>query len=114
MDEESSRGEESSPPEGPTLGGKSVLLELEESFNFQADLKLREVGAGGAAPPAPSFRPGGSRYQILGTVGTGGMGTVYLAYDHDLKRRVAMKVVNSRSEAEADYVRRFLEEAQAT
>ena len=34
-----------------------------------------------------------ARYQILNTIGRGGMGEVYAAYDPDLDRRIALKVV---------------------
>src|SRR3712207_5384296 len=33
------------------------------------------------------------RYEIIDTLGRGGMGVVYLAQDHKLKRRVAMKAL---------------------
>ena len=52
---------------------------------------------------------GAEKYCILGELGAGGMGKVYLAYDQDLRRRVALKVVTA---AEPQHVRRFLEEAQ--
>src|SRR6185436_6761254 len=86
IDEVKGPGEDSTPSDGPSLTGRSVLRELEESLNLSADLKLRDVGAPEGA--APEFRPSSARYQILGTIGAGGMGTVFLAYDHDLKRRV--------------------------
>ena len=112
MDEVKDPGADSTPPEGPSLAGKSVILELEQSLHIEADLKLRDPGQGEAS--APAFRPSGSRYNILGTIGTGGMGTVYLGYDHDLKRRVAIKALNTRVALDPGLVRRFLEEAQAT
>ena len=49
------------------------------------------------------------RYHILSTLGRGGMGTVYLAEDHDLNRQVALKVINLRAEQARPT---FLKEAQ--
>jgi len=36
----------------------------------------------------------GTRYRLAGVAGTGGMGTVYVVEDTDLKRRVALKVLD--------------------
>ena len=38
---------------------------------------------------------GATRYEILGTLGRGGMATVYLAHDRELDREVALKVVDT-------------------
>jgi serine/threonine-protein kinase len=52
------------------------------------------------------------RYQILQTIGHGGMGTVYLAEDPMLKRRVAIKVVRVAGNARQQAMLRFRREAE--
>ncbi len=54
------------------------------------------------------------RYQLIREVGTGGMGTVYEAYQADLDRVVAVKVINANYSHTADARRRFEQEALAT
>jgi serine/threonine protein kinase len=48
-----------------------------------------------------------SRYEIQETLGKGGMGTVYKAYDHILDEQVALKVLRPDMVAEQDMARRF-------
>ncbi len=57
-----------------------------------------------------SAEPEDPRYRIVETLGQGGMGTVYLAEDVTLHRRVAMKVLRGVQDAEA--VERMLREAR--
>jgi serine/threonine-protein kinase len=52
------------------------------------------------------------RYQVLRPIGQGGMGTVYLAEDPLLKRRVAIKVVRVTGEARHQAMLRFRREAE--
>jgi serine/threonine protein kinase len=36
----------------------------------------------------------GTKYEVVEKIGRGGMGSVYLARDHELDRPVALKVIN--------------------
>ena len=56
-------------------------------------------------------RPFNENYELLGTLGKGGMGYVYKALDKKLKREVAFKILDSTSDEEA--IKRFYLEAQA-
>jgi eukaryotic-like serine/threonine-protein kinase len=52
-------------------------------------------------------------YEILATIGAGGMGEVYRAKDPRLKREVAIKVLPASFSSDAERLRRFEQEAQA-
>ena len=51
------------------------------------------------------------RYQIIKTIGEGGMANVYLAYDTILERHVAVKVLRGDLATDEKFVRRFQREA---
>src|SRR5215210_2342240 len=53
------------------------------------------------------------RYEILGSIGAGGMGEVYRARDHQLERDVAIKVLPAAFSEDAERRRRFEHEARA-
>jgi serine/threonine-protein kinase len=53
------------------------------------------------------------RYELEELVGTGGMSSVYRAYDRLLERHVAIKVLHEQFTADGDYVERFRREARA-
>lgn len=52
-------------------------------------------------------------YKIIGTIGSGGMGEVYLAQDSRLNRKVALKILPLELTEDQDRLRRFEQEARA-
>lgn len=53
------------------------------------------------------------RYEVRALLGAGGMGEVYLAYDPDLEREIALKVLRDGAGESSDRARRFVQEAKA-
>jgi tetratricopeptide (TPR) repeat protein len=66
---------------------------------------------GPAGTPGPGARVG--RYVLLRRVGEGGMGVVFAAYDPDLDREVALKLLKPGTVADAEARGRLVREAQA-
>lgn len=104
------------------------------SGTTQVDQSVTRVSVGGELPAqisldsnsataAPAFDRGTlvGRYVVLERLGAGGMGVVYLAYDPELDRRVALKLIHTAAEHASDDERtvamtmrsRLLREAQA-
>jgi eukaryotic-like serine/threonine-protein kinase len=80
-------------------------------------------GSGGLPPPRPAssasagqlpaLLPGmmlGGRYEILQTIGEGGMGAVYKAEDRELGRTVALKVIRPELASNPEILQRFKQE----
>jgi eukaryotic-like serine/threonine-protein kinase len=53
------------------------------------------------------------RYEVRSTLGAGGMGEVYLAYDTQLDRTIALKILHSDVASDIQRMRRFIQEAKA-
>ena len=51
-------------------------------------------------------------YEILATLGEGGMGEVYRAQDHKLGRQVALKVLRKEASQDSESMARFSREAR--
>jgi serine/threonine protein kinase len=71
------------------------------------DLETIQMVDPTAISPGSDFGP---RYRIEALLGQGGMGRVYKAYDKELNRTVAIKVVRQGVMGEADALNRFKQE----
>jgi serine/threonine-protein kinase len=73
-------------------------------------------GASPVAPQAESSSAGNlcalKNYRILRSIGAGGMSEVYLAYDAQLGRQVAVKVLSDRLVGNQTFVNRFMREGR--
>jgi tRNA A-37 threonylcarbamoyl transferase component Bud32 len=99
--------------------------ELEERFHMHTPQE--QVSAGGAATvpelTTPLEKSNGAvrvpagrrvgRYTLMQEIGRGGMGVVYKAYDSQLDRVVALKIVRGINISQSEEVERFHREAKA-
>src|SRR3954447_25355855 len=82
-----------------------------------ADPQAKTISASGLVPPARSTTDEsraliGGRYELLGMLGAGGMGTVYRARDRELDEIVALKVLKKDLAASAGMLERFRREVK--
>jgi non-specific serine/threonine protein kinase/serine/threonine-protein kinase len=101
-------------------GDDALRREVESLLKYQIPARnfieapALEVAAKVAAADQVSSLVGEqiNRYQILSLLGAGGMGTVYLAEDTSLSRRVALKIINPGMDSN-QVIARFETERQA-
>ena len=82
-----------------------------DAASLAEEAMLGRVLEGVLEQPAEPLKAG--RYVILEPIGRGGLGEVHAAYDPELDRKVAIKLVRAGIEAWDDLERRMLREAQA-
>ena len=116
----------------PPAGEASIASSLKLEYNLKAGVELPK-------PPIPGEKVSASRdrvfdgradhptltsgirtrlgtktdkYVLAGEVGRGGMGIILNAFDTDIRREVAMKIITGRKSEAREFLERFVEEAQ--
>src|SRR5688572_28742401 len=90
--------------------------DLDAASALRAAFKQRGCAATAARDAAPGFAAAVDRqgYALEGEIAHGGMGVIVKAFDRDLTRDVALKVLRDELTGEARCVRRFFEEPRIT
>jgi serine/threonine-protein kinase len=97
---------------GSSAGGKTVIAQLRDFLGFEPGVQLRSLTTESAFAITAKKEEG--KYVIEREIGQGGMGRVFLAFDRDLRRQVAIKVVQSQHQKNPELLARFVDEAQIT
>src|SRR2546430_753013 len=97
-------------PEPPS-GDIAAVKNLTGPYQPTSDGTARLDRTAELSPDLPALA---GRYRLEGEIAHGGMGSVLRAYDPDLKRTLAVKLLLGRYACQPDMVARFLEEAQIT
>ena len=100
---------ESSDPQDQGRMRDSQPLDIEETAMFGAGRETSAMPAGRPRDPGDTF----GRYRILKTLGQGAMGSVHLAHDTQLDRKVALKIPKFSVGQDAKFIERFLREARS-
>src|SRR5262249_26950867 len=96
-------------------------LELERAYDQFADVLAEIPGGESISPdtpgnpncqPSESREPPDRRFTIVKLHAKGGLGEVYLAHDHELRRKVALKRIQQLHANRPNERLRFLQEAE--
>jgi serine/threonine protein kinase len=102
----------------PPASGEGISMAATRGgHTLHAHLSNKGLALPGATEPdhgTPLHIEGGRRYVVGRVIARGGMGVIYEAYDLNLQRYVAMKVLPKDLPCPAEDLLRFIEEAQIT
>ena len=92
---------------------ESLLAAYGDSEGFLESAPI-EASAADAAEPSPELEPGDRivDFEVVGSLGAGGMGQVYRARDHTLHRDVAIKLLPRALAEDPDRLSRFERESR--
>src|SRR5262245_20387125 len=96
----------------PVCGGSVEMFSLRDTNTDSASTPGQETPSREPPPPTPTA-PGVPGYEILSTLGYGGMGVVYKARQVNPRRLVALKMLSAGIRARPGELARFQREAQA-
>ena len=83
---------------------------MTEDKIIQANITGSTAGESEVTSPDPLLAKSWGRFHLVALLGSGGMGDVYKAYDPNLKRYIALKILRHE---DPETLRRFLREARA-
>jgi len=87
----------------------SQTLNIDETAMLASGDEVHYARPERARLPGDEF----GRYRIQRTLGEGSMGSVYLAHDKQLDRKVALKIPKVNAKEDSKFIERFLREARA-
>jgi serine/threonine protein kinase len=85
-----------------------LIFRFPLQFSFKAKITRRGIGMNIRELAGIQI----DEYQLKGMIGEGGMSAVYRAYQEELDRYVAIKVLSDKLSADPNYIKRFQQEAR--